>query len=126
MSEFNYFNDDSAPRTSPELLAAIERARNHKMTPQETFEQRVSFVSEGRDKDEVRKRLIEQCGYPAEASERAAIVAWLRSVAKTQRQAARQASFHVGDTGIRLLHEHQAQAYDIAAGEIERGAHLKP
>jgi hypothetical protein len=58
---------------SDELRAAIERARNYKMTPQEKFEQRVSFVfgqqdwSSGctRTKDEIRQAMIEAFGYPA-------------------------------------------------------------
>lgn len=32
------------PATSPRLLALIERARHHRMTPAEKAEQRVSFV----------------------------------------------------------------------------------
>ena len=34
----------SVPPTDPELLALLDRARNHKMTPEELREQRVSFV----------------------------------------------------------------------------------
>lgn len=58
---------------SDELKAALERARNHKMTPQEKFEQRVSFVYGQQDwsgpvqrtKDEIRQHLIDIYGYPA-------------------------------------------------------------
>ena len=56
---------------SPELKGAIERARNHVMTPEEKFEQRVSFVygqqdhdKPGKSKDEIREMLIEQQGRP--------------------------------------------------------------
>lgn len=52
---------------SPELEALIERARHHKMTPQERFEQRVSFIHGMQDydsptalsKDEVRECLLD-------------------------------------------------------------------
>ncbi len=106
---------------SPELEAALERARGRKMTPQETFEQRVSFVSEGRNKDEVRRMLIESQGYPAEASERAAIVAWLR--------AQRLKALTIADAAPALSHrerDHVAGAIAIgnAADLIERGDHL--
>lgn len=57
---------------SPELEAAIERARHYKMTPQEKFEQRVSFVygqqdwsgSHQRTKDEIRQMMIDIYGAP--------------------------------------------------------------
>lgn len=56
---------------SPELEAAIERMRNHVMTPEEKFEQRVSFVygqqdhdKPGKSKDEIRQMLIDSTGYP--------------------------------------------------------------
>lgn len=50
---------------SPKLEALIERARNHRMTPAERFEQRVSFVFGQQDydspcqmtKDEIREHL---------------------------------------------------------------------
>lgn len=56
---------------SPELQAAIERAPHHKMTPQERFEQRVSFVYGQQDhdnpnrltKDEVRQALTDPEGF---------------------------------------------------------------
>jgi hypothetical protein len=100
---------------TPELTAALERARNHKMTPQEIFEQRVSFVSEGKDKDGVRKRLIEQCGYPAEASERAAIVARLRARRdEDEAKAAPGSDYWLG----------AGDAWAIAIAAIERGDHL--
>ena len=62
---------------SPDLAAAIERARNHKMTPQERLEQRVSFVygqqdwssGHARTKDEVREHLASIYGYPAQGME---------------------------------------------------------
>jgi hypothetical protein len=58
---------------TPELKDAIERIRGHKMTPEERFEQRVSFVFGQQDydspnqmtKDEVRQHLVEMYGYPA-------------------------------------------------------------
>lgn len=57
---------------SPELEKAIERARNHKMTPEEIFEQKVSFVYGQQmdspnplEKDQIRQMLIEHQGYPA-------------------------------------------------------------
>lgn len=34
----------STPRTDPRLLALLERSATYKMTPQERFAQRVSFV----------------------------------------------------------------------------------
>lgn len=57
---------------SPELAALIERARKHKMTPQEMFEQRVSFVYAQQDwsskhqktKDEIRAMLVSLYGMP--------------------------------------------------------------
>lgn len=59
--------------TSPELLALLKRAANHTMTPEEKFEQRVSFVygqqdfdnPNPRSKDEIRQHLTEICGRPA-------------------------------------------------------------
>lgn len=57
---------------TPELTAAIERARHIKMTPRQKFEQRVSFVfsgaSEGITKQRVRETLCDHGGYPAEWS----------------------------------------------------------
>lgn len=53
---------------SPELEAAIERAKNHVMTPEEVFEQRVSFVwgmgKGDRTKDEIREMLAKSQGRP--------------------------------------------------------------
>lgn len=55
---------------SPELEAAIERARHIKMTPEQKFEQRVSFVygmlssKDKRTKDDIRRMLIDEHGYP--------------------------------------------------------------
>lgn len=54
---------------SPELEAAIERARHHVMSPRERFEQKVSFVygmqgKVGRPKEVIRKEMIEREGYP--------------------------------------------------------------
>lgn len=59
---------------SPELEAAIKRARNHKMTPAERFEQRVSFVYGQQDwssgnaisKAAIRDHLISIYGMPAQ------------------------------------------------------------
>jgi hypothetical protein len=59
---------------APTLDQLIERARLHVMTPEEKFEQRVSFVygqladsANPPTKDEVRKRLIEMHGHPEAA-----------------------------------------------------------
>ena len=54
---------------SPELEAALERARNHVMSPRERFERKVSFVygmqgRGGRSKEEIRKEMIAREGYP--------------------------------------------------------------
>jgi hypothetical protein len=62
---------------SDKLRAAIERARNHKMAPQEKFLQRVSFCYGQQDYDNpnawskrrVAEFLAEQYGYPAEWAE---------------------------------------------------------
>lgn len=61
---------------SDRLRDLIERARHHKMTPEEKFEQRVSFVygqqshrGPQRTKDEIRRHLIEIHGYPAKPAE---------------------------------------------------------
>lgn len=58
-------------RTDPALLALIERARQHKMTPQEVFEQRVSWVygehalgGGTKTKDEIRQMLLDMQGSP--------------------------------------------------------------
>lgn len=55
------------------LADLIERARNHVMTPEEVFEQRVSFVygmqdfdGPTRSKDEIRAALIKLYGRPKE------------------------------------------------------------
>ena len=52
-----------------ELKALLEKARNHKMTPVERFEQRVSFVfsgaGEGVTREQVRAQLAEEYGDPA-------------------------------------------------------------
>jgi hypothetical protein len=51
-----------------EVKALIEKARNHKMTPAERFEQRVSFVYSGvcepTTREQVRARLAEEYGDP--------------------------------------------------------------
>lgn len=104
------------------LRDAIERARNHKMTPQEIFEQRVSFVSEGRNKDEVRRMLIEKDGYPAEASEREAIVNWLREQYEKGCAIAAEKPPH-SDSERNFVAA--AVALQKAAEMIERGDHLK-
>lgn len=57
---------------SEKLDAAIEKARHHVMTPEEKFEQRVSFVYAQQDwgnpnrrsKDEIRQMLIDMYGCP--------------------------------------------------------------
>lgn len=65
-------------KTSPELLEALKKARDHKMTPQERFEQKLSFVSEGVHKERVRKNMIDNCAVPHEITDAAfaAGVAW--------------------------------------------------
>lgn len=106
-------------QTNQRLLDALERVKDHKMTPQEVFEQKVSFVSEGRDKEGVRQRLIEMNGYPAEASERAAIVAWLRETAAEYKAktTAQQAVIEFNDNF--------SSTCGVAADAIEAGEHLK-
>ncbi len=57
---------------SQELRDALDRVKGHVMTPQEKFEQRVSFVYGQQDwsrpnqrtKDEIRQHLIDIYGYP--------------------------------------------------------------
>ena len=59
-------------KMSPGLEAALERARNHVMTPEERFEQRVSFVYGQQDydnphsltKEQIRQMLAESTGHP--------------------------------------------------------------
>jgi len=59
-----------AAPANPELDALIERARHHKMTPQEVFEQRVSWVwgmldkDDKRTKDDIRAALVDLQGSP--------------------------------------------------------------
>lgn len=55
---------------SPELEKLVEKMRNHVMTPEEKFEQRVSFVygqqdydKPGKSKDEIRQMLADHTGY---------------------------------------------------------------
>jgi hypothetical protein len=62
----------STPMT-PELTALIERARTHRMTPNEVFEQKVSFVIgqlwgdqiSNDQRDDMRRRVIESQGAPS-------------------------------------------------------------
>lgn len=59
----------TVPRTDPELLARLmEAARNYRMTPQEVFDQRVSFIYGQMNgvwsKDRVRAHLIQRQGSP--------------------------------------------------------------
>jgi hypothetical protein len=61
---------------SPELRSALEKCRNHQMTPQEKFLQRVSFCYGQQDYDRpgwskrrIAEFLAEQYGYPAEWAE---------------------------------------------------------
>jgi hypothetical protein len=56
---------------SPELRERLDALRNYKMSPQELFEQRVSFVYSGqadgphaKSKDEIRQMLVDSHGYP--------------------------------------------------------------
>lgn len=59
---------------TPKLAELVERARHHVMTPEEKFEQRVSFVYAQQDhssghvmpKDEIRQMLIDAYGMPAQ------------------------------------------------------------
>lgn len=74
---------------SLELLAAIERARSHKMTPQERFDQQVSFVSEGVDKARVRAMLIDKCAVPQEIIDEAHAAGLAEGVAMGIEAAAR-------------------------------------
>jgi hypothetical protein len=63
------------PKTDPELLVRLfEAARNHQPTPRQIFEQRVSFVwgqmaEGGLSKDDIRRRLAQHGGYPADYAE---------------------------------------------------------
>ena len=58
---------------SAELRAALDRVKDHVMSPEELFEQRVSFVYGQQDwdsphqksKDDIRQMLIGSYGYPA-------------------------------------------------------------
>ncbi|MEM9085283.1 MAG: hypothetical protein AAGB23_05120 [Pseudomonadota bacterium] len=53
-----------------ELDELLEKARNHKMTPAQYFEQRLSFIAsgmpEGTSREKVRAMLVEQYGDPVE------------------------------------------------------------
>lgn len=104
-----------------DLKSVLQRLTSHKMSPQETFEQRVSFVSEGRNKDEVRRMMIETNGYPAEATERPQIVSFLRDMVVSDTKSAEMA----GDDEDRATWLNAAAALEIAADAIERGDHLK-
>jgi SpoU rRNA methylase family enzyme len=59
-------------KSNARILAAIKRAAEHKQSPQEVMEQRVSFVfgSMGRDsgvtKEQVRQAILNQAGSTAE------------------------------------------------------------
>lgn len=99
-----------------QLRQALDRARNHKMTPQEVFEQRVSFIygqmpkAATATREDVRLNLLATHGWPAEASERAAIVAWLRDRAEWAGAASKSV---------------EESALCRAAALIEQGEHLK-
>ena len=77
---------------SERLQALIDKARDHKMTPAERFEQRVSFVHsgspDGMTKDQVRAMLTERDGDPeqialeAAEAERAKVVHYLQGLAE--------------------------------------------
>ena len=70
-------NPEYQSKMSPELIAALAKAKDHVMSPEEIFEQRVSFVYSGVDtrnpnhktKDDIREMLIQQTGVPAKYSE---------------------------------------------------------
>lgn len=112
---------------TPELKAAIDRARNYKMTPQEIFEQRVSFVSEGKDKDRVRRQMIEMHGYPAEASEREAIVAHMRDViSRGYRSLPPAEKCAHGMLGAKDCIGCYDEVLSAALDAIEAGAHIAP
>ena len=56
----------------PKLIELIERARSHKMTPQEVFDQRVSWIygehvlgGGTRTREEIRQMLIDMQGSPS-------------------------------------------------------------
>lgn len=111
---------------TPDTQALIERARNHKMTPYETFEQRVSFVFSGQSaktKDEIRQQIFEHHGCPHSdyerlSGERAAIVAFLRSI-ETIDPAHKATLNQCADAIEQGLH-HRAQALaDLAEGDAE-------
>lgn len=80
---------DGPLTTSPELLAALEKARDYVMTPYEKFEQRVSFVygqqdhdnPNPRSKDEIRQMLSEANGYPRDEAAYARITALEEKIA---------------------------------------------
>lgn len=63
-------------KTDPELLRLLERAKLHVMTPDEIFEQRVSWCYGMQDcsagnmlsKDQVREILLRQAGQSTEGS----------------------------------------------------------
>ena len=74
---------------SPELKAALEKARNRVMSPYEKFEQRVSFVygqqdhdnPNPRSKDDIRQMLVESSGYPRDEAAHAIIEAQAAEIA---------------------------------------------
>lgn len=104
------------------LKALIERARNHKMTPQERFDQMVSFVSEGVDKAAVRARLIENAAVPQEIID-AAIATDRRALIEGagELRCVKSVSFE-RDFGALLWTPYDQAAATIAAlkAEIER------
>lgn len=74
---------------SPELKAALEKARNRVVSPYEKFEQRVSFVygqqdhdnPNPRSKDDIRQMLVESSGYPRDEAAHAIIEAQAAEIA---------------------------------------------
>ena len=69
----------SVPPTDPELLALLERARNHKMTPEELREQRISFVygNVAFDNPAITREMVEEIVMGGEERARAAFKRWL-------------------------------------------------
>lgn len=86
-----------------QMKALIEKARDHKMTPAERFEQRVSFVYSGvsstTTREDVRARLAEEYGDPMAYEARisdleAQLTARDAEIAEMKRNVARHCTNH--------------------------------
>jgi len=116
---------------SSDLEAAIERARNHVMTPEERFEQRVSFVYGQQDydnphsltKEKIRQMLAESDGHPpcSKCAETAAD-AYARGCAD-QHERTKAEAVGIAQSMAALTSSHAA--YTIAAA-IEKMERPKP